>query len=141
MGIWAVFGQARAQSTCCSILRSSRSNQKNLAIGFKLQKKQLPLKWLLVAAGAHSLLFAKSLGYGLNYALLSVAGSFYFAPKLLKGKVYTVQRPKLPYAAIHGSILKFTMQKLPVLVQLLKFYQCWKGITMAASSNTFRRRV
>ena len=58
---------------------------------------------VIVAAGAHSLLFAKSLGYGLNYALLSVAGSFYFAPQLLNGKVYTVQRQKLPFAAIHGD--------------------------------------
>ena len=60
-------------------------------------------KVVLVAAGAHSLLFAKSLGYGLNYALLSVAGSFYFAPGVLNGKVYTVQRKKLPFAAIHGD--------------------------------------
>ena len=60
-------------------------------------------KVVAVAAGAHSLLFAKSLGYGLNYALLSVAGSFYFAPGLLNGKVYTVQRQKLPFAAIHGD--------------------------------------
>ncbi len=65
--------------------------------------KTIQAKVVLVAAGAHSLLFAKSLGYGLNYALLSVAGSFYFAPKLLNGKVYTVQRKKLPFAAIHGD--------------------------------------
>ena len=65
--------------------------------------KTIKAKVVLVAAGAHSLLFAKSLGYGLNYALLSVAGSFYFAPKLLNGKVYTVQRKKLPFAAIHGD--------------------------------------
>ncbi|WP_036484710.1 FAD-dependent oxidoreductase [Myxosarcina sp. GI1] len=65
--------------------------------------KTLIAKTVAVTAGAHSLLFAKSLGYGLNYALLSVAGSFYFAPELLNGKVYTVQREKLPFAAIHGD--------------------------------------
>jgi len=56
-----------------------------------------------VTSGAHSLLFAKSLGYGDSYALLSAAGSFYVAPKLLRGKVYMVQMAKLPFAAIHGD--------------------------------------
>lgn len=69
----------------------------------KTKAKTITAKVVLVAAGAHSLLFAKSLGYGLDYALLSVAGSFYFAPGLLNGKVYTVQRKKLPFAAIHGD--------------------------------------
>ncbi len=69
----------------------------------KTKEKTIQAKVVLVAAGAHSLLFAKLLGYGLDYALLSVAGSFYFAPGLLNGKVYTVQRQKLPFAAIHGD--------------------------------------
>ncbi len=60
-------------------------------------------KAVAVTAGAHSLLFAKSMGYGKDYALLSVAGSFYTAPSLLNGKVYTVQLKKLPFAAIHGD--------------------------------------
>jgi len=60
-------------------------------------------KTVAVTSGAHSLLFAKELGYGQEYALLSVAGSFYFAPNLLNGKVYTVQMAKLPFAAIHGD--------------------------------------
>ena len=66
-------------------------------------KQTLTAKTVAVTAGAHSLLLAKSLGYGKDYALLSVAGSFYFAPELLKGKVYTVQLKKLPFAAIHGD--------------------------------------
>jgi len=60
-------------------------------------------KFVVVTAGAYSLLFAKSLGYGKDFALLSVAGSFYLAPKSLNGKVYTTQIKKLPFAAIHGD--------------------------------------
>lgn len=65
--------------------------------------KTITAKTVAVTSGAHSLLFAKELGYGQDYALLSVAGSFYFAPNLLNGKVYTVQMAKLPFAAIHGD--------------------------------------
>ncbi|GET40504.1 FAD-dependent oxidoreductase [Microseira wollei] len=66
-------------------------------------RETIAAKVVAVTAGAHSLLFAKSLGYGKDYALLSVAGSFYFAPGVLNGKVYTVQLKKLPFAAIHGD--------------------------------------
>ena len=58
---------------------------------------------VMIAAGGHSLMIAKSLGYGKNLAILSMAGSFYTAPKVLNGKVYTIQVPKLPFAAIHGD--------------------------------------
>lgn len=63
----------------------------------------LAAKVVIVAAGAHSLLFAKSLGYGRDLSLLSMAGSFYTAEKVLNGKVYTIQAEKLPFAAIHGD--------------------------------------
>ena len=60
-------------------------------------------KVVVFTAGVYSLLFAKSLGYGKDFALLNVAGSFYLAPGVLKGKVYTVQLKKIPFAAIHGD--------------------------------------
>lgn len=56
-----------------------------------------------VMAGPHSLVFAKSMGYGKNLGILPVAGSFYYADNVLHGKVYTMQIKKLPFAAIHGD--------------------------------------
>lgn len=58
---------------------------------------------VVVAAGSHSLKIAKSLGYGKNFSILSMSGSFYTGPKVLNGKVYTMQVAKLPFAAIHGD--------------------------------------
>lgn len=56
-----------------------------------------------VMAGPHSLIFAKKLGYGKNFGILPVAGSFYCADNILRGKVYTMQIKKLPFAAVHGD--------------------------------------
>ncbi len=64
---------------------------------------ELQAKFVVVSAGAHSLLYAQRLGYGLEYSCLPIAGSFYYTPQVLNGKVYTVQNPKLPFAAIHGD--------------------------------------
>lgn len=58
---------------------------------------------VVIAAGSHSLKIAKSLGYGRNFSILSMSGSFYTGPKVLNGKVYTMQVAKLPFAAIHGD--------------------------------------
>ena len=58
---------------------------------------------VVVCAGGHSLLMAQAMGFGLEYSCLPVAGSFYFAPEALNGKVYTVQNPNLPFAAVHGD--------------------------------------
>ncbi len=60
--------------------------------------------FVVVNAGAHSLYLAHQMGYGLDYATLPVAGSFYVSTKkILNGKVYMVQNPKLPFAALHGD--------------------------------------
>ncbi len=60
--------------------------------------------FVVVNAGAHSLYLAQKMGHGLDYATLPVAGSFYMSTKhILNGKVYMVQNPKLPFAALHGD--------------------------------------
>lgn len=67
-------------------------------------KEAITASFVLVNAGAHSLLLAQNMGYGLDLGCLPVSGSFYFIPgDKLRGKVYTVQNPKLPFAAIHGD--------------------------------------
>lgn len=66
-------------------------------------KGEIHARTVVIAAGGHSLMIAKSLGYGRNLSILSMAGSFYTAPKVLNGKVYTIQVAKLPFAAIHGD--------------------------------------
>ncbi|MFA7285021.1 MAG: FAD-dependent oxidoreductase [Candidatus Absconditabacterales bacterium] len=59
---------------------------------------------LAVCAGGHTPLIAQSLGYGKNFSILSVAGSFFKSTrKILNGKVYTMQMEKLPFAAVHGD--------------------------------------
>jgi len=61
-------------------------------------------KSIVVNAGAYSLLFAQDMGYGEEYATLPIGGSFFFTKeKLLNSKVYTMQNPKLPFAAIHAD--------------------------------------
>ncbi len=60
-------------------------------------------KALVCTAGAYSLHFAQSLGYGRDFALLPIAGNFYSAPRVLNGKVYRVQQEGLPFAAPHGD--------------------------------------
>lgn len=58
---------------------------------------------VVVSAGSPSLLFAHAMGCGKAYAILPVAGSFYTTRRSLNGKVYTVQNPKIPLAAVHGD--------------------------------------
>ena len=69
----------------------------------KTDKGDIEARFVVVSAGGHSLLYAQQMGYGMEFSCLPVAGSFYYAPEILKGKVYTVQDDKLPFAAIHGD--------------------------------------
>lgn len=74
--------------------------------GFEIKVKHgdtLHCKFLVVSAGTYSLHLAQTMGKGKHFSVLPVSGSFYFAPEVLQGKVYTVQNPKLPFAAIHGD--------------------------------------
>jgi len=68
-----------------------------------MQDHSIKAKFVVVSAGGHSLLLAQQMGHGLEFSCLPVAGSFYFTPKVLNGKVYTVQNDKLPFAAVHGD--------------------------------------
>lgn len=71
-------------------------------LSFK-DKTSITASVVIVDADSYSLLFAKQLGYGKHYSLIPIAGTFYFSHEILHGKVYTVQEPKLPFAAVHGD--------------------------------------
>jgi malate dehydrogenase (quinone) len=65
---------------------------------------QFTANFVVVDAGAHSLFLAHKMGHGLDFGCLPMAGSFYMGNrKILNGKVYMVQNPKLPFAALHGD--------------------------------------
>ncbi|EDZ61555.1 malate:quinone oxidoreductase [Sulfurimonas gotlandica GD1] len=65
---------------------------------------QFTADFVVVDAGAHSLYLAHRMGHGLDFGCLPMAGSFYMGNrKILNGKVYMVQNPKLPFAALHGD--------------------------------------
>ncbi|MGD0583020.1 MAG: FAD-dependent oxidoreductase [Bacteroidales bacterium] len=107
--------------------------------GYKLltDKGEFEADAVIVAAGSHSLIMAKSLGYGKNLSILSMAGSFYTGPKVLNGKVYTMQIPKLPFAAVHGdpevhneNITRFGPTAKPIFFleryNYSTFFEYWK---------------
>lgn len=95
----------------------AEQNKTDLHLGTKVQsiverngeflldtsRGQMRARSLVISAGPHSLLYAHRMGYGLQYSILPMAGSFYFVPKRINGKVYTVQNPKLPFAALHAD--------------------------------------
>lgn len=60
-------------------------------------------RYVAVCAGAYSLPLAWKAGLARQYGVLPVAGSFFVAPRRVRGKVYTVQNEKLPFAAVHAD--------------------------------------
>jgi malate dehydrogenase (quinone) len=115
----AVDFQALAQAFSSDCVRLDRHTSKQITQLFSTKVDQirkdgpdyvletnrglLKARALVVCAGGHSLLMAQAMGLGLEYSCMPVAGSFYFAPEALNGKVYTVQNPSLPFAAVHGD--------------------------------------
>lgn len=75
----------------------------NSSFSIETQRTCYRARALVACAGGHSLKMAHEMGYGLNYSVLPIAGSYYFTPDVLNGKVYTVQNDALPFAAIHGD--------------------------------------
>lgn len=68
------------------------------------QEEEFHADFVVVDAGAHSLFLAHQMGYGHNLGCLPMAGSFYMTnERMLNGKVYMIQNPKLPFAALHGD--------------------------------------
>ncbi|MBK1645545.1 malate:quinone oxidoreductase [Thiocapsa imhoffii] len=115
----AVDFQALAQSFSSNCVRIDRHTNKQITQLFSTKvetiqregaeyaletnRGRLKARAVVVCAGGHSLLMAQEMGIGLEYSCMPVAGSFYFAPEALNGKVYTVQNPSLPFAAVHGD--------------------------------------
>lgn len=123
------------------LLKISKENNYYI---IKTNNGELKAASVVIAAGGHSLMIAKSLGYGKNLSVLSMAGSFYTAPKILNGKVYTIQVAKLPFAAIHGdpevhneNVTRFGPTAKPIF-QLERhkastFFEYWKTFGLGLS--------
>ncbi len=121
--------------------------------GYKLltDKGEYEASAVIVAAGSHSMLMAKSLGYGKNLSILSMAGSFYTGPRVLNSKVYTMQVAKLPFAAVHGDpevhnehITRFGPTAKPIFFleryNYSTFFEYWKtfGFSLRPIRSIFK---
>jgi len=98
--------RARALNGGLSVHMSCRVSgilQKTEGYVLQTSRGEIHAQYVAVCAGAHSLGFAQRLGLGRQYSILPVAGSFFLAPCRVRGKVYTVQSEKLPFAAIHAD--------------------------------------
>lgn len=71
----------------------------------KTNTGEMHAKYVSVCAGAHSMYFAKKawVEKAKTLSLLCVAWNFYYTPKYINTKIYTVQDPDLPFSAVHGD--------------------------------------
>lgn len=84
------------------VLKIEKSTKRGYTVHTK--NDSFDADFVVVNAGAHSLYLAHEMGHGLNFSCLPMAGSFYITnQKMLNGKVYMIQNPKLPFAALHGD--------------------------------------
>lgn len=98
----------REPDTCVELFLNSHvlKIEKSRARGYDIHTKESTFHadFVVVNAGAHSLYLAHEMGHGMEYSCLPIAGSFYLThAHLLNGKVYMIQNPKLPFAALHGD--------------------------------------
>jgi malate dehydrogenase (quinone) len=115
---------------------------------------------VIFATGAYGLIAAKTLGLGQHLGILPIGGNFYDSIlPLLAGKVYTVQNPKRPFAAVHGdaemhnpNVTRFgpTAIVLPTLVDgdwstvadfLRVSVPTWNGVAWAPETNGKASRI
>lgn len=99
--------EAQKETTKIDILTGTKvlSVKKTTSGGYTLEtvKGKIQAQVVIFDTDAYSLGFAKALGYGQEYSLIPIAGTFYFSDEKLRGKVYTMQEPRLPFAAVHGD--------------------------------------
>ncbi|RME31141.1 FAD-dependent oxidoreductase [Candidatus Woesearchaeota archaeon] len=91
-GIDALFGR-----------KANRISRSADGFAIKTGDGTISARSLIISAGAHTLPLAQQLGLGEEYCVFPVAGCFFKAPKVLNGKVYTFQRPGIPFVAVHGD--------------------------------------
>lgn len=77
--------------------------QEKVGFAIVVRKEEYFVRTLEIAAGNGSLLIAHQLGYGREFAMLPVAGSYFVTKTLLDAKVYGFQDPSIPLAKAHSD--------------------------------------
>lgn len=131
----SLVNNAKKEGKICDIYLNSRVTKiSKMGDEYYLQTtggESISADFVVVNAGAHSLYLAHKMGYGKDLGTAIIAGSFYFTKqKMLNGKVYMVQNPKLPFAALHGDpdILKGGLTRFGPTALLLPLLERYRGL-------------